>query len=201
MIEEWWIGEVNKFFASQPFKLRIDPAKSLRAVIGDLINQALDRQNKAGGTMILGSVMQHLVGAKLDLLLKPGVIQHFGSSVADAPTGRTGDFCIDDVIVHVTAGPSEALMNKCRDNINSNFKPIIVTISTKVGVAEGLADQTGIKDRVDVFELEQFMATNVYEFSLFSSKKRIVTIKDIVFAYNNIIDHCESDPGLRIDID
>ncbi|WP_409014985.1 DUF4928 family protein [Dyadobacter sp. CY345] len=35
----------------------------------------------------------------------------------DQENGRTGDFDIGDVTIHVTTRPSEALLYKCRENL------------------------------------------------------------------------------------
>jgi hypothetical protein len=68
-----------------------DSGKSLRANIDDLLQQAEEVQANAGGTNYVGAMLQHLVGAKLDLVLGPGKLQHHGFSVADQSTERGGD--------------------------------------------------------------------------------------------------------------
>ena len=90
---------------------------------------------------------------------------------------------------------------KWADNINSNYKPVIVTISKKIALADGLASQAGVNDKIDIFEIEQFMAANVYELSKFKKKHRAVTVKEIIDKYNKIVSDYESDPGLKIDIE
>jgi hypothetical protein len=42
----------------------------------------------------VGAILQHLVGAKLDVVLGNGKITHHGFSVADQPSERKGDFYI-----------------------------------------------------------------------------------------------------------
>lgn len=59
-IESWWIDRVKEYFASEPFKLKLDPSKSLRRIVGELINAAFKRQEECPGTMTAGAVMQHL---------------------------------------------------------------------------------------------------------------------------------------------
>ena len=66
--------------------------------------------------MYAGAVLQHLVGAKLSLVLPDGVVQNHGFSVSDAVSARSGDFTIEEVIIHVTTAPGEALMRKCEGN-------------------------------------------------------------------------------------
>src|SRR6266446_10727154 len=57
-----------------------DTGKSLRANIGDLLEQAREMQANAGGTNYVGAMRQQLVGAKLDLVLGAGKLKHHGSS-------------------------------------------------------------------------------------------------------------------------
>ncbi len=72
--------------------------------------------------------MQHLVGAKLSLLLGDEKVQRFGFSVADEVSGRGGDFVIGDIAMHVTTMPGEALMRKCKANLEAGIRPVIVTM-------------------------------------------------------------------------
>lgn len=109
-IESWWIERVRQYFASKPFKIRSDASRSLRSIISDLIDSAFTRQRECPGMVIAGAVMQHLVGAKLEIALAGEGIEHSGVSVADAPTGRKGDFLVGNTVVHVTTAPSEALI-------------------------------------------------------------------------------------------
>lgn len=199
-IENWWIERVKEYFAAKPFTLRLDPASSIRAVIRDLLDQADKRQRKAGGTMYVGTVLQHLVGAKLELLLPKAKIAHHGASVADGPSQRNSDFLIEDVAIHVTVTPGEALVRKCKSNLESGFRPLIITTQRAIPVIDGLAEQAGISARIEVFDAEQFLAGNLYELGKFTKQGRRDTAGDLVDKYNQIVDSAETDPGLRIDV-
>ena len=196
-VEVWWIERVREFFAGKPFVLRLDASKSLRAVIHDLLSQAEKRQAQTKGATFVGTMLQHLVGAKLTLLLD-APLQHHGASVSDNVSARDGDFIIEDVVIHVTTSPSEALIRKCRRNLESGLKPVIITTSRGALLADGLGEQAGIADRLDVFEAEQFLAGNLYEIGKFAREGRKATAKQLVFEYNAIVDKCETDPSLRI---
>lgn len=126
-IELWWVERVKDYFAAQPFILRYDMSKSLRYIVRDLIAQALKRQKENPGTMYAGAVLQHLVGAKLSVVLEPAKVKNHGFSVADSASSRSGDFVIDDVAIHITTAPGEALLRKCKRNLEAGIKPIIVT--------------------------------------------------------------------------
>lgn len=58
-----------------------------------------------------------------------------------------------------------------------------------------------IAHRVDILEIEQFIATNVYEWSGFQQSERQVSVDELVREYNKIIEQCETDPSLKISTD
>lgn len=198
-VEEFWVARVRDFFSAKPFKVRLDSAQSLRTLIRDLLDQAAARQNDGAGTMYVGAVMQHLVGAKLDCALGVGKFDHNSSTTSDAQSGRPGDFFVGDVAIHVTASPGEAVIERCRDNLNSGHKPVLVTMRRGVTVAEALADNAGLSERIDVFEVEQFIALNLYELGGFAMTGRRLAIGKLVERYNEIVDEYETDPSLKIE--
>jgi transposase InsO family protein len=196
-IELYWIGRIRSYFASTPFVVRIDPTRSIRIMVRELFFQALARQRQSPGTMYVGAMMQHLVGAKLELLA-PHAVEHHGFSVADAPSSRKGDFFFGDVALHVTTAPSEALMAKCRSNLSVGIKPLIVTTVDGVGGARALAQNAGIEERIELLDIEQFLIANIHERGGFSAGGRRTIISEIIERYNNIIEKEESDPSMKI---
>jgi hypothetical protein len=199
-IEEFWIERVQEFFAGKPFKIRLDASRSLRIVVREVLAQAEERQRASQGTYYAGAVLQHLVGAKLDCALGQGLLEHNSFSTADAPGGRAGDFLVGDVAIHVTTSPGEAVIERCRDNLNDGLRPILVTIQRGLPVAEALAEDKNLADRIDVFEIEQFVALNLYEIGKFAAGGRQTAVQDLVERYNQIVDELETDPSLRIEI-
>ena len=199
-IERWWINRVKAYFAAKPFKLRIDPSKALRSIVAELIEAAFLRQRECPGAMIAGAVMQHLVGAKLECALKDISIKHAGYSVADSPSQRKGDFLVSDTAVHVTTAPTESLIRKCFDNLSENIRPVIITTQSGFKGAGALAKNAGVEDRIDIIEIEQFVATNVYEWSQFEQSQRPLSVKKLVDTYNRIIEQSETDQSIKITI-
>jgi len=197
-IENWWIERVKEFFSSQPFKLRLDPSKSLRYAVHELLNAAYVRQKEVPGMMIAGAVMQHLVGAKLEVMSMPVEIEHHGFAVADSPGKRKGDFLVQDAAIHVTTAPTEALIRKCKENLEQGCRPVIITTERGVGGAQALAQNVGLADRIDILEVEQFIAANIYEKSGFKESSRTATVQEVLQRYNQIIDSSESDPSLKV---
>jgi hypothetical protein len=197
--ETFWADQVKDFLSGKPFVLKLDAAWGVRASVRHLSAQAIDRQRGAGGTMFLGTMMQHLVGAKLDVLLGKGKVEHHSANQSDQKPGRHGDFDVEDVAIHVTSAPSEALVRKCAENLGKNKRPIIITTPRGLLTAEGLLANVDFGNRVDVIEFEQFIATNVFEIGRFSGAGRAVAFTQIVEAYNAIIDLYET-PSLKIEL-
>ena len=198
-IEKWWIGRVKTFFASKPFRLKLDSSKSLRHIVGELLDAAFKRQRARQGAMVAGTVLQHLVGAKLEIATGKKLKRH-GSSVADAPSKRKGDFLIGDTAIHVTTAPGDALIEKCVSNLEDNLRPLIITTRDGVGGAEALARAAGVADRLELLDAAQFIAGNILERSSFQGSERGVSVQELVKRYNDIVEECETDPSLKIDL-
>ena len=200
-IESWWVDRVREYFASKPLVMRFDPAKSVRSIVRDLIDIAEKRQMQNRGGQIVGSVLQHLVGAKLSLVLPEYTIEQMhGASVSDAMSDRDGDFAYGDAVIHVTSAPGEAVIRKCARNIEEGCHPVVITLSKRVSVAEGLAESAGIANRLEVWDIEQFLSMNLNERGLFNQTGRKEMAIRLIESYNSIVDSCETDPSLKIQI-
>ena len=198
-VEKWWVDRVRDYFSSKPFQLRVDAANSLASLVSHLIEQARKRQSEQRNVTYVGTLLQHLVGAKLELASQRE-LRHHGASVADQSSGREGDFRIGDTAIHVTAAPTEAVIRKCEDNLRHGLRPVLVVPGKKSAAATELCEQQGIEDRADVLAVEQFLAANIIERAQFSHEGRLNLLKDIVSRYNSIVESCETDPSLRIEM-
>lgn len=188
-------------FVKREVEFNFDTGKSLRANIEDLLQQAQELQADGGGTAYFGAMLQHLVGAKLDVVLGTGKVEHHGFSVADQSTDRKGDFQIEAVAIHVTTHPTEALVRKCAANLQAGLKPVIVTLGEGVTGAAFLLKNSALADRVDILDVSQFLTANVYERSFFKAAACKVTLSKLLERYNEIVALCETDPSLRIKLD
>jgi len=198
-IEHLLIQRVREFFAAKPFVLDLDQSKSVRSAVHELLEQAIARQTENPGTNYQGTVLQHLVGAKLSLLVDG--VEHHGASVADESRLRPGDFLINDVAIHVTTAPNEALVSRCLKNLGRNLRPMIITPSLRMNqVAESLCEQAGIDERVEILEAEQFLTGNVYELGKFDPAGRLETVRKLIDKYNSVVKEHETDSSLAIDV-
>ncbi len=199
-VEAWWVARVNDYLAAAPLRLKVDPGSSIKTCLQALFDEVKRRQAAVRGATMLGSVMQHLVGAKLEVLFPDAEIPHSGSSVADAPTRRSGDYQIGDTVIHVTTAPGSALIQKCHVNLDQGMRPLIITTAGGVTMTESLADESGISRRVEVLDITHFLVTNVLEWSGFDVARRRHTFEELIARYNVIGESCETDPGLRIEV-
>jgi len=198
VVECWWIARVREFFASQPIRVKADISKSLRQIVQDLLDAARERQRECAGTTVVGTVLEHLVGAKLRVALPEINVPQKSASAADASTRAKGDFLIGDTAIHVTVAPAEALLRKCRSNLEEGLRPLVVTTEEGVGGIRALAVNEDIASRIDILEIGQFIAINVYEWIGFKNQDRSPSLETLIAVYNEIIDKCETDPSLKI---
>lgn len=201
IVEAFWAEQVREYFRNQPFTLTADTSKTIATNLNDLFEQAKKRQKQNPGTQYLGTVLQHLVAAKLCLILPEGSVEIHGASVADGPTDRKGDFVIRDTVIHCTTMPGASLIEKCKANLRAGDHPIIITIFDRVKTALDLAADADLSGRVEVWDIQQFLSANVYEHSFFDESKRNATLSDIITNYNKIVLDVETDPSLRIEFE
>ncbi|WP_410210667.1 DUF4928 family protein [Aquirhabdus sp.] len=201
--ERFWVEKAREYFERKPYVLSVDPLWGTRRAIRHLLQQAQARQKEGTGTKFVGTLMQHMVGAKLEVLLGEGHITHHHSNQNDAGSNRNGDFDYEDMVFHVTGMPSEALLGKCIENLNSGCKPVVITSSKGALVLEALLEDSrnGTYDgRVDILEFEQFLASNVIELGRFNASGRRATLQKIIETYNLIIETVENDFSMKIDL-
>ena len=200
-LEAHWAERIREYFRNQPFMLTADPSRTICASLEELFDQARKRQKQNPGTQYLGAILQHLVGAKLSLLLPSDKFRIHGASVADSPTDRSGDFVVNNTIIHCTTAPGEPLIQKCRANIHASCLPVIITIYDRVKTALDLAVDADLSGRIEVWDIQQFISTNISEHSLFDGAARNAKLADIIEKYNAIIAEVETDPSLRIEFE
>ena len=195
-IEAFWISRVQLFFAGKPLVMRLDPQASLRTAFRNLFEQAGVRQRETPGTMVVGTVLQHLVGARLEGAY--GQVEHHSASTKDEGQSRPGDFSIGDLAIHVSTAPGEALIRKCQTNLSGGQRPVILTLGRGVTLATGLAENAGIADRIDVFDSHQWLAASALDHGGASPQARAHEIGQLIEIYNRIVETTETDPSLKI---
>ena len=196
--ERFWVDQFVARFASQPFKLRREPGHTVQQIVRDLIAQADERQRQSGGAMVTGTMLQHLVGAKLEVALDGRLsFKHYSANTSDAQ-GRGGDFDLEDAAIHVSTSPGELLIAKCAQNVSDGVRPIIVTTEDEVETTTRLAARRGVAEQIEIYAVEQFVALNAAEIG-FSTKAVGAALRTIINRYNELVEAHETDPSLRIE--
>jgi hypothetical protein len=193
-----WTDRIRSVLAWKPFSIELHSIQSLRAAVRKIIEQATLREVVSGGYASV--VLQHLVGATLECSLGREGVRHGTFSFMSASKGRIGHFFIDSLVIHVTASPGELIIERCRQDLADGHRPILVTLQRGLSVAEGLAANVGLSERIDMFEIEQFVALNLYEVAKFAAEGRKTAVTDLVSRYNEIVDEFETDPSLKIEL-
>ena len=198
-IERHWIRKVRRCPAGTPFRLNRDPNRSLRSVLSSLFEQAFRRKRSTEDRAHAGALLQHLVGAKLACTLRPEVVRHHRYAAAGTGTARTGDFAVGDTALHVTTAPSEAVIERCRDDLKRALRPVLITLENRTSMAFCLAENAGIETRIDIFDIEQFLASHILERGRFRSEGRQTALDDLLDEYNRIVEENETDRSLKIE--
>jgi hypothetical protein len=194
-----WVARTEAFLAEAPFKARLnDQQLSIRALVNDLLSQAQAKQKTRPGATFTGTLMQHLTAAKLRRLLKDRAPKPHGASDADSSRETDGDFEINDSVLHVTAAPAGPLLEKCESNLSTGKRPIVITLSKSIQHAQALAEERGIENRVEFWSFDQFISTNAHEWGGFHAHDVRAEARELLQAYNDIIDEVGEEPSLRI---
>ena len=196
LLQAKMVGRIRAdFYDRQRLPLEIDFNKQTRHTIEGLLAAARD---KGGNTV--GAVAQHLVGASLEIRHTDLAIENQNYTTADQQTGRAGDFMVNDTSIHVTVGPTEALVAKCQANIEQGFLPLIITLEEKMGAARALAENIGIRDRIAVRGIEDFVAGGIVDIARYSESETRRVFRQLFVTYNLRVAAAEPDPSLLVEI-
>lgn len=209
-IEAFWIARVRDFLtrrrtAPAPvpvrrrsrLRLALDPTRSVSGTLRDLFRQAEDRDAAGPPRAYVGAVLHHLVAAALDW--EPRALpEHPDGPAKDARSSRAGSFETGDTEIHVTAGPGETVIAACRRTLDRGRQPVLITLPTGIPAATHLAETAGIGERLEVFDIEHFIAIHLHLCTGFSASGIPAELRRLVARYNEIADRKESDPNLKI---
>lgn len=146
-----------------------------------------------------GVVEQHLVGAKLSKRFPEQAVANHPAHAADAQTDRPGDFTVKNLVYHVTAAPSRAVIAKCSSNIRAGLSPILLVPRSEEEKARFYANDGGVEKELTVIAIEDFVAINIIEMATVEGKDFFAILKEIVRIYNDRLAEVETDLSLKID--
>jgi hypothetical protein len=182
------------YFDKQRITVDIDHTKPLSSVVSDILRAAAERSDKP-----TGAVLQHLVGAKLQLRFPEEKIGSDRANAADMHTDREGDFQVGTTAFHVTTAPMEKLISRCVENKRAGYRPVILTLESKVQAARQMADNVGMSEQISVQSAEIFIGTNIEEISTYDGDRIREGLAKLIRTYNSRIEQIEIDKSLMID--
>ena len=129
-------------------------------------------------------------------------------------TGNKGPLCVALVVTRmavrhglpleaselVTTAPTRQLLGKCSANLERGLRPLVISSQAGAALAESLAEEMGIGRRVEVLEITQFLVANMLERTAFQGSSRRSAMEEFITHYNDIVDRCETDPGMKIEV-
>lgn len=193
-LQKWLVdNKVKEILGRRRLVVEFDFADSTAEFVNKILEAAKARVQG-------GAVAQHLVGAKLALRFPGMEIENHNFTTADQQLGRKGDFEIHDSIFHVTLAPTEGLMTKMRKNLAEGYRVILIIPSGKFNAADQLAELADIKNRVDIYNVENFIAQNIDELSVFSRSVFLHKFAELLETYNRRVGAVEADKSLLIEV-
>ncbi len=149
-----------------------------------------------------GAVLQHLVGAKLEVRFaqQSVIIQHNSASTADVQTGRLGDFEIKSAVFHVTKRPTDDHFQKAWVNAENGHKVYLLVPKRALIATLELArlfDDSFTK-KVNIISIEDFVAPNLDELAVFDRDDALRQLRQLLTKYNELVARFENDPSLKI---
>ncbi|AXG41360.1 MULTISPECIES: DUF4928 family protein [Photorhabdus] len=182
------------YFDKQRITVDIETTKPVSSIISDILDAAAERSDKPTGV-----VLQHLIGAKLQLRFPEIKIGLDRANAADMQTDREGDFQVGTTAFHVTTAPMEKLVSRCVENKRAGYRPVILTLESKVLAARQMAENVGMSDQISVQAAEIFIGTNIEEIAIYESDRIRKGVAHLIRTYNERISNIEIDKSLMID--
>ncbi len=174
--------------SSQNYSIQIDPTKSLKNIFSQLIDIAVQRQSDNPSSMAADILVHYLVAAQLSITCPDKKIKQNKFLSTTEFRNRTEDFIIGDTVIHIAIFPTESLLYKCCINLAQKLKVLIITSASTIDIILKPAKDFGIADRIDIFEIEQYIATGILKHCTFTRSKHSTEIHHFLQTYNQIIE-------------
>jgi len=147
-----------------------------------------------------GIVEQHIVGAKLQKRHEDCPIPNHPAHSADVQTERLGDFTIHNAVYHITAAPTQAVIQKCSANLRAGKHPILLVPQEKKATAVAFAEQEHLESQISIISIEDFITVNIIEISSGKKSDFFQILQEIIEIYNKRLSEVETDMSLRIEV-
>lgn len=180
-------------YSGDPLRIRHVRSNSIRYHFDALLVSARGRRHPITRESQVPLIMWHLVAA---VLLMKGRISL--NAIAAMPPQT--DFRLGNSVIHITNCPEWPLLLQCFEESDKGLRPLIVSSRQGAAQAEALAQEVGMGRKVEVLDITQFLVANMLEWTTFDGSQRRNTFEELISRYNVIIDSCETDPSLKIEV-
>lgn len=174
-------------------KIRHKRQDSIRVHIESLFLAVRGRRDPLTGEWQVFQLMWHLVAAVLSL---KGRLDQNTISLMSAGSA----FRIGNTVIHVTNCPDWPLMHECFAESDQGLRPLVISTRAGAAQAEALAQEVGMGRKVEVLDITQFLVANMLEWTGFNGSQRRHTFEELITHYNAIVEACETDPSLKIEV-
>lgn len=91
-------------------------------------------------------------------------------------------------------------MHQCFADSDGRLRPLVISSSAGAVQTEALAQEVGMDRKVEVLDITQFLVSNMLEWTGFNGNQRRHTFEELITRYNAIVEACETDPSLKIEV-
>ena len=176
-----------------PIRIRYKRQESIRTQIESLFLAVRRKKDPVSGEAQISRLMWHLVAAVLSLKGRLDFDAITSMSPSDA-------FRLGTSVIHVAYCPDWPLMHECFAESDQGLRPIVISTRTGAAQTEALAQEVGMGRKVEVLDITQFLVANMLEWTGFNGSQRRHTFEELIARYNAIVEACETDPSLKIEI-
>lgn len=183
----------NSSYGSGLVSIRYKRQDSISTHIESLFHAVRGKRDPVTGEAQVSLMMWHLVAAVLSLR---GQLDS-DAMVSISPSGA---FRVGNSVIHVTHCPDWRLMRECFAASDKGLLPLILSTRTGAAQAEALANEVDMDRKVEVLDITQFLVANMLEWTGFNGRQRRHTFEELITRYNAIVEACETDPCLKIEV-
>jgi hypothetical protein len=182
-----------RFQSPGPIRIRYKRQDSFRTQIESLFLAVRGKKDPVTDEALVSRLMWHLVAAVLSLK---------GRLDSDAITSMSPSdaFRVGNSVIHVTYCPAWPMMHECFAESDQGLRPLVISTRTGAAQAEALANEVGMGSKVEVLDITQFLVANMLEWTGFNGSQRRHTFEELIARYNGIVEACETDPSLKIEV-
>lgn len=175
-------------------KILIDPNPSTSPMpwVNSIFTNADDKSTSL--------VARHLVAAILQKR-HPALDVHVlsvGTGKLDSKSSSI--IAIGSLIYHVTTEPTAAVIRRCKQNLSTGLKVILLVPNAKINKAVALAQESRIVNFISIFGIENYVSLSTIMMSCDRQAEPIEAFKDILRLYNQRIRTTEPDLSLEIEL-